>query len=155
MIIYAPNPVPSWKDTVFLAGTIDMGQSEDWQTRVMHSLNNSGHGITVLNPRRPDWDASWEQSIDNPKFVEQVRWELGCLENANRVLFYFAPGSKSPITLAELGLVLGSSRPWRAEVCCPPEFWRRGNVEIMTKRARNVFFWDDLDEMVDHFIRFY
>ena len=28
--------------------------------------------VAVLNPRRDEWDASWEQSISNPLFRGQV-----------------------------------------------------------------------------------
>lgn len=57
--------------------------------------------------------------------------------------FYFEEGSVSPITLQELGFVIGGRRgliecsePFvhRPVVVCPERYWRRGNVEIMCAR---------------------
>lgn len=114
---------------VFLAGSIDMGQATDWQAQVIQALHNLP--ITFLNPRRDDWDASWEQSINNPAFNEQVQWELDGLDKANHIVMYFAPESKAPITLLELGLFAHSRK---LVVCCPDGFWRKGNVDIVCQR---------------------
>ncbi len=115
--------------TVFLAGSIEMGAAEDWQTRAERSLGDLD--VVLLNPRRDDWDASWVQSIDNPQFREQVEWELAGLEHAAVVAMYFAPGTKAPITLLELGLC---ARGGKLVVCCPEGYWRRGNVEVVCAR---------------------
>lgn len=114
---------------VFLAGSIDMGQAIDWQAQMIQALSNLP--ITFLNPRRDDWDTSWEQSIDNPAFNEQVQWELDGLEKADHIVMYFAPESKAPITLLELGLFAHSHK---LIVCCPDGFWRKGNVDIVCRR---------------------
>lgn len=115
--------------SIFLAGSIEMGKAEDWQTYIG---NNLAHlDIVILNPRREHWDSSWEQSIDNPMFKEQVDWELDALERADIIFFYFAPNTKSPISLLELGLFANSQK---AIVCCPDGFWRKGNVDIVCQR---------------------
>lgn len=119
------------KKSVFLAGSIEMGKAEDWQARVSAAL--ADHDVLVLNPRRAVWDASWEQSIDNPPFREQVEWELAALEAAQRVLMYFSPETKSPVTLLELG-IHAAANPGKLIVCCPQGFWRKGNVDIVCKR---------------------
>lgn len=74
------------------------------------------HSIIVLNPRREQWDATWEQSIHNPLFKERLDWELAGLEQADVCLFYFSPATYSPITLLELGLCAASKK---CIVCCP------------------------------------
>jgi hypothetical protein len=56
---------------VSLAGSIEMGKAEDWQQKVSKELSEFDE-INILNPRRDDWDNSWEQSINNQKFKEQV-----------------------------------------------------------------------------------
>jgi hypothetical protein len=115
--------------SVFLAGSIEMGTAEDWQeqlTRTLHDLN-----ILILNPRRDEWDASWVQSITDTQFREQVEWELTGLEQASVVAVYFAPATKAPVTLLELGLC---ARSGKAVVCCPEGYWRRGNVEVVCAR---------------------
>jgi hypothetical protein len=114
---------------VFLAGSIEMGSAEDWQSSLEQSLADLD--VLILNPRRDEWDASWEQSISNPLFREQVEWELTGLERAALVAMYFAPATKAPVTLLELGLCVRSGR---LVVACPTGFWRRGNVEIVCRR---------------------
>jgi hypothetical protein len=100
--------------------------------------------VLILNPRRDEWDASWAQSIDNPPFREQVEWELAGLEQADVVAMYFAPATKAPITLLELGLC---ARNGRLVVCCPAGYWRRGNVEVVCRR-HGVPLLDSLPELV-------
>jgi hypothetical protein len=125
----APLPVEGQMPSVFLAGSIEMGLAEDWQTRFENSLSDLD--VLILNPRRDEWDASWEQSINNPLFREQVEWELAGLERAKVVAMYFAPLTKAPVTLLELGLCV---RDGRLVVCCPAGYWRRGNVEVVCRR---------------------
>ena len=115
--------------TVFLAGSIDMGHAADWQSGVTRALDD--RDVVILNPRRDEWDASWDQSIDFSPFREQVEWEIEGLERATVIAMYFAPSTMAPVTLLELGLFAQSGR---LVVCCPEGYWRRGNVEIVCKR---------------------
>ena len=125
----APVSLDGRTPAVFLAGSIEMGAAEDWQTQAERALGDLDVGL--LNPRRAEWDASWEQSITNPQFREQVEWELAGLEQAAVVAMYFAPGTKAPVTLLELGLC---ARGGRLVFCCPEGYWRRGNVEVVCAR---------------------
>jgi hypothetical protein len=125
----APLPLEDPTPSVFLAGSIDMGAAENWQVQVEHGLQDLE--IVILNPRRDDWDSSWVQSIDNLPFRTQVEWELSGLELASVVAMYFAPSSKAPITLLELGLC---ARSGKVVVCCPEGYWRRGNLEVVCRR---------------------
>jgi hypothetical protein len=111
--------------SVFLAGSIEMGQAEDWQSAVEKALHDLD--VVIFNPRRDEWDSSWVQSITNPQFRGQVEWELAAQAMAALVVFYFAPTTKAPVTLLELGLAL---RRTEVVVCCPDGFWRKGNVEV-------------------------
>lgn len=134
---------------VFLGGSIEMGKAIDWQSIVAEALLQSDPTVLVANPRRVDWDSSWEQSIHNPHFSEQVNWELDHIEQADLVVFFFQPDTHSPITLLELGKRL--EHPQASSntlVCCPPGFWRRGNVEIVCHRA-GVKVLDHLDALTD------
>lgn len=127
-VIHPPTPLPRAPKlhTFFLAGSIEQGSAPEWQKELVALLE--GSEAIILNPRRLAWDANWEQSIDNPTFREQVEWELEGLRRADTKLFYFAPGTKSPVTLLELGLHAASGN---VIVCCPPGFWRKGNVDIV------------------------
>lgn len=135
-IVTAPNEVITQNKIVFLAGTIEMGHAEEWQTQ--WAERHKDKNITFLNPRRKEWDASWKQSINEPKFKQQVDWELDGLEDAHEVWFYFKGGSMSPITLMELGYMAGFESINNFDnifVVCDKNFWRRGNVEIICDRA--------------------
>lgn len=144
--IQAPNSVAGTTRRVFLAGSIEMGKADEWQKRFMESTSNIRY--TALNPRRSDWDSSWEQSIDNPLFKEQVDWELDGIGGADLVVFYFDQATFSPITLMELGFVANSEIP--AIVCCPKDFWRKGNVDILCQRE-GITVVTTLEELISAF----
>jgi hypothetical protein len=73
--IKAPSPLlRPVGDIIFLAGTIDMGNSVDWQAKVKHAL--ADENVTLLNPRRDNWTLHAEQHASNPEFNKQVNWEL-------------------------------------------------------------------------------
>lgn len=130
--IKAPTRIDISHDvSVFLAGSIEMGTAENWQDRLARELET--WNVTLLNPRRDDWDSSWEQKKENQQFNEQVTWELEHMEKANIIVFYFDPNTKSPITLLELGLA-ATRNPGQCIVCCPNGFWRKGNVDIVSER---------------------
>lgn len=128
-VIKPPAPLMLTQTSVFLAGSIDMGMAEPWQSRVEAALSDMD--ITIWNPRRDDWDSSWKQSLDNSKFVEQVEWELKAQECADIILMYFSPTSQAPITLLELGLFADDGT---LIVCCPEGYWRKGNVDVVCRR---------------------
>lgn len=143
----APLLLSKGEQSVFLAGSIEMGRAEVWQSFIENALADVP--ISILNPRRDEWDASWTQSIDNPVFREQVEWELEGLEQASLVVMYFAPATQAPITLLELGLLAQSGK---LIVCCPAGYWRRGNVEVVCARF-GVPMVADLPELVQQIQR--
>ncbi len=138
----APFELADGERSVFLAGSIDMGRAGPWQAEVEGELADLP--VAILNPRRDEWDASWEQSIDNPRFREQVEWELDAQERASVIAMYFVPGTQAPITLLELGLF---AQTGRLVVCCPPGFWRRGNIQVVCRRYK-VPLVEDLAELI-------
>lgn len=140
--IKAPQKYSNDKFTMFLAGAIDMGEAEDWQKKVVQEL--SSLDITILNPRRDNWDPSWKQSKDNPTFLEQVNWEQDGIEDSDLVLVVFTKDCKAPITLLELGMCLDKSN---VRVCCPEGYYRKGNVDIVCSRA-DIPVYEDLDTML-------
>lgn len=144
-MVKAPKPWSAClsEQSVFLGGSIEMGQAEDWQTRLTEMLADTS--LLVLNPRRDDWDSSWKQVADNLQFREQVEWELAAQEHADYLVYYFSPGTKSPITLLEFGLF---SRRKGTIVCCPDGFWRKGNVDIACERY-GVWQVHTLDAIAD------
>jgi len=119
------------KHTLFLAGSIDMGQSINWQAVIEDVFKDSP--IVIFNPRRDDWDSTWEQNKNNKQFYEQVNWELTALDRADVIAMFFADNTKSPISLLELGLWAGFA-PGKLVVYCTDKFWRKGNVDIVCQR---------------------
>lgn len=147
LLLKPPQPL-QWDEAldervVFLAGSIDMGAAEPWQASVEQAVAELD--VVVLNPRRDDWDESWAQTYENRVFREQVKWELEGLERASLIAMYFAPDSKAPVTLLELGL---TARSERLVVCCPEGYWRRGNVEVVCRRY-GVEMVPELELLID------
>ncbi|HET9224200.1 MAG TPA: nucleoside 2-deoxyribosyltransferase domain-containing protein [Roseiflexaceae bacterium] len=143
----APLDFDLSRPSVFLAGSIEMGQADDWQAQFQECLRSAD--ITILNPRRDAWDASWAQRIGNPQFRAQVEWELAAQERATLIAMYFAPATKSPVTLLELGLF---ARSGRLAVCCPDGYWRKGNIEIVCARY-GVPMVETLDSLISYTLR--
>lgn len=140
------------KVTVFLAGSIEMGVAVEWQTKLINELKDLD--CIILNPRRKEWDATWEQSIDNPNFNEQVTWELDGIDMSDLVVFYFDPATKSPVTMLELGLM---AKEGNAIIYCPEGFFRKGNIDITASRNKiPVFtneqqFFDEVKKTIKYF----
>ena len=131
------------RTSIFLAGSIEMGKAEDWQERIVREFEEKDN-VIFFNPRRDDWDSSWEQKESNPQFNEQVNWELGHLGRADIIFMYLSPETKSPISLLELGLYAESGK---MIVCCPDEFWRKGNVDIVCSHY-DIPLYETLDKAI-------
>lgn len=144
-MVVSPRPLPArdGRVRVFLAGSIDMGKSGDWQARVGEAL--AGEPVVLLNPRRADWNPAWKPEASEPEFRRQVEWELAALEQADIVMMYFAPGTRSPITLLEFGL---HARSGKLRVAAPDGFWRKGNLDITGDRY-GVPRYESLDQLID------
>lgn len=129
---------------VFLAGSIEMGKAEKWQDRLARELADKS--VVLYNPRRDDWDSSWIQDpTPGTQFHEQVSWELEHINKSDLVVFYFDPATQSPITLLELGLVIGSGK--RAIVCCPDGYFRKGNV-VISSELKNIPVLNSFEELL-------
>lgn len=132
------------KKRIFLAGSIEMGRAIEWQKKVVEELGDLD--VVLLNPRRRDWDSSWEHSIDHLQFRQQVEWELTALDDADVIVMYFDPETKSPITLLELG-IHAATNPGKVLVCCSEGFWRKGNVDIVCARY-GVAMAEDINDLI-------
>lgn len=149
MIFYPPDNISFRdveKDSVFLAGSIEMGKAKDWQTKSSDFLKSY---FEVFNPRRKDWDSSWEQTFKNPNFYQQVCWELHALDTSDFILMYFDPDTTSPITLLELGIYASSQR---IVVVCPDGYYKKGNVDIVCNKF-NIPQFDKLQDAMEYLIK--
>ena len=123
-VSFPPDPVTTNLPRAFLAGTIDLGKSRDWQSLVVSQFKDLN--VQFINPRRPQWDTSWnEYKGTHPEMAKQIQWELSHQNSARVILMWFEAGSQSPITLLELGL-FAHSVPMI--VGCPDGYVRASNV---------------------------
>ena len=109
-------------NSIFLAGTIDNGESENWQEETCKWLESTGTNkeIVIFNPRRESWNS--EAGEDDIR--EQIRWELEALEKSRYIIMNILGTSKSPISLMELGLFHK-----KMVVLCERNFYRYYNIE--------------------------
>lgn len=128
--------------TVFLAGSIEMGKATDWQNQIERALID--FDVTLFNPRRNNWNSKWEQTEKNDDFNYQVNWELNRLDSTDIVFMNFLPDTKSPISLLELGAY---AKTKKMIVCCPPGFWRKGNVDIFCNR-NGISVYSEFDDAI-------
>jgi hypothetical protein len=122
---------------IFLAGSIENGFAQDWQKEFVARYPK---GVLFFNPRRDDWDATWDHNSD--QFNEQVNWEFDMLDDSDIIVMYFDPNTKSPIGLLELALHASQRK---LIVCCPDGYWRQGNVRVVCERYNIPFFTNKED----------
>jgi hypothetical protein len=137
-VITAPERKPIINQSIFLAGTIDDGKSEDWQSKLIEEF--SEYNITILNPRRNNWG-----DLSDNELRKQITWELDHLEKADIIFMYIIGTSKSPISLLEMGIHIKDSK---LIVVCEPEFYRYENVKI-TCEYYNAELYDSLGLGID------
>lgn len=111
---------------LFLGGSIEEGRAPNWQREVIGWLKP--YPMTVLNPRRDEWDANASESL----LREQIEWELDAQESADLRVYVFAPNTLSPITLLELGAY--HHKPTLVYV--DRDYRRALNVELLCQRLR-------------------
>ena len=126
--------------TVFLAGTIDMGNSVDWQTEAAELFRAKEGNFLLFNPRQEEWHPEREGEMDY-----QVSWELEHLESADFILMNILSGSLSPISLLELGL---HARAGKLFVICTPGYARYDNVRITCARY-DIPLYSSLEDAVN------
>lgn len=124
--------------TIFLAGTIDMGNSEDWQSVLVRTFSSSKGRYILYNPRRDSF-------TNTPEEMEyQINWELDHLEKSQTIIMNILGSSKSPVTLLEMGLYIKSGK---LLVACEPDYYRHSNVRI-TCAKYNVPLYDSLSTLI-------
>lgn len=130
--------------SVFLAGSIEQGKAEDWQSKIRDTLLMKGY--TVFNPRRKDWDPSWKQNYVDPQMNQQIGWEDNALNQADYIIFYLQPGTMSPISLYEFGKFVHSGK---VLMVCPEGFYRKANVDYECAKY-NVPQFDSVEAAVSY-----
>jgi hypothetical protein len=141
--IYPPNSIEKLdKLTIFLAGTIDQGKSEDWQKALCEEWKD--YDVLFLNPRRPEWD----ENFGSDEVIKQVKWELEAMEKADVILVNILEDSESPISIAETYRFAGSNKIF---VACPKKFYRYDNIKGVCEYYKTPHFesWEELTDLVE------
>ena len=139
-VIHAPDNTDNLdKMSIFLAGTIDMGNSLDWQKKITEDWEK--YDVTFLNPRRPDWDSDF----GSDEVQKQVKWELDAMDKADIIIVNILEDSESPITIAETYRHAGSAKLF---VACPDGFYRYDNISAVCEHYKSALYgsWDELKE---------
>ncbi len=126
--------------SVFLAGTIDNGDSLNWQDKVIIELTNLGISCEIFNPRREHWDSNPSKE----EMEKQIKWEQNHLDKADIIVMVLLDNSKSPISLLELGLYANTKK---LIVFCTPNFYRWDNVRLTCEKY-NIELVQDLNSLV-------
>jgi hypothetical protein len=115
------SPSRSFDKSLFLAGGIT--GCPDWQSEIIELLDIPACNLTIYNPRRENFP------IGDPNAAEkQIIWEYERLMKADLVSFWFPCETLCPITLFELGKMLGIGK--NIEVGCHPSYGRKQDIEI-------------------------
>ena len=125
-------------NSVFLAGTIDNGNSFDWQQEVINQLQDID--CVVFNPRTTTWDSTINPIEVSEALRTQVRWEQRAMASATEVFFNFESDSVSAISLLEYGECYGENRS--TIVRCSAKYFRFGNIKIMQDLIQEPTFTD-------------
>lgn len=125
MVIITPETEyqESKNKSVFFAGTIDDGNSLNWQDKTIIELINLGFDCDIYNPRREHWNPNTPKE----EIEYQIKWEQNHLDNADMIVMVLLDDSKSPISLLELGLYAKSKK---IVVFCTTNFYRWDNVRL-------------------------
>lgn len=124
--------------TIFLAGTIDMGNSENWQSALVETFSSSEGRYILYNPRRDTFTSTPEE------MEYQVNWELDHLEKSQIIIMNILGSSNSPVTLLEMGLFMKSGK---LLVACEPDYYRHSNV-LLTCARYNVPLYPSLQSLI-------
>ena len=72
---------------------------------------------------------------------------MDAIQNSDLVIFYFQPGTMSPISIGELYYVAALGKT--TMVCCPEGFWRKGNIDIVCAK-HNIRQYASLEELISN-----
>jgi|GEM_PF-1907747 len=109
--------------SLFIGGTIT--GSWDWHSYFINLVRDYVH---IFNPRRTDFD------VNNPALSEeQILWEHNHLKHATQIAFWFSYETMAPITLFELGKMIGRYKTTKKIfIGCDPRYPRAFDVKYQT-----------------------
>ena len=127
--------------SIFLAGTIDNGDSENWQEQVIEKFKFNSK-IKFYNPRRKQWDPC----PDNSELEYQIKWEQKYLDKSDLIIMAISDDSKSPISLLELGLY---AKDQKMIVFCNENFYRYTNVKLTCEKYNIPLYNNSVNDITN------
>ena len=125
------------KKILFLAGGIT--NCANWQEIVSNSLSDI-ENLVILNPRRKIFEG---KNLD----IEQITWEHNALNISTHICFWFSKETVCPITLFELGKILGlnhnKTKRQRITIGCDKDYCRKEDVKIQFKLMDSAISYTD------------
>ena len=147
-VLQAPN---EWEHGViaynmtFLAGGIT--NCHNWQQDAINQLQQYDLPVLLFNPRRDDWNM--EAGLEESR--KQIEWEYKYLKECVACIFWFPPETLCPITLFELGYMLGTRT--KLFIGCDPEYKRKFDVEVQTSlRDPKIKVHDNLKDLINEYV---
>lgn len=129
--------------SIFLAGTIDNGDSKNWQfefiDKILEKEHNRSEQLVIFNPRRNTWN---KNATEDQQYA-QIDWEFTALHAADYIIMNLLPDSKSPINLLELGLFADKKK---LIIICPREFYKYVNIAYIAK-AYNLPLFESIEQV--------
>ena len=151
--LQAPDHISSnfKSPSVFLAGGIS--NCPNWQSEVIKLVEHlEDNELTIVNPRQQDYLFS-----DVEVARKQIEWEYEYLHKVNCVAFWFPKETICPITLFELGYLLGwrsrSAAP-RVLIGCHPEYSRKFDIEVQVGLREDIQIVNSIEELSREIIKF-
>ena len=155
--VVAPNENEEAQEktiSVFLAGSIEMGQARDWQNEMIGDeaeCSLSSLDIAIYSPRRLKFAKLKGEDGFPEAFKEQLDWEHKHLEGSSIISMFFWGGwphekeikRLAPVTMLELGEFCHSGR---IIVGCEQTYPKRDNVEYVCKK-HGITIVDTLEEL--------
>jgi hypothetical protein len=137
-------------EIVFVAGGIS--NCSDWQAEFIQKFEDEGNYLTMINPRRHDFD------ITNPNMsAEQIEWEYKRIQESHIMTFWFPHETLCPITLYELGAAAHSNKT--LFVGCHPDYQRKFDVvkqlSLVRPEIQVVFSLDELAGQLKYYLSEY
>lgn len=137
---------------IFLAGSIDSGDAEDWQKKVCDKIlkaRDTKVPFAVYNPRRSDWP----EDSGHKEIYRQIEWEMNHMDEADIIIMNILGDSKSPISLMEIGIHCHDNK---LMVYCPKDFYRFDNVNAVCKRFDIPLFTDvKIEDTIEELLKKY
>lgn len=117
------------KQYIFLEGSMEVNSSNNWRKQVITKLNNK---YFIFDPTNNNHD-----NLNQKDMKSHIKWELGALNLADKIILNFLPDALSPISLVELGLYVSTTK---LVVVCPKKFYKSRYVYTLCKTYNTPVF---------------